>query len=101
MMLYIFPRCPSLWVGRLYTGWLLKKSLSGSVSNALIDDAYDAGRRAGARGGKLLGAGGGGFLVFSAPQERHEAVIASLAPLAHVDFKFDKLGASIVFYQPA
>ncbi len=65
----------------LHESWLLKKSLSGSVSNALIDDAYDAGRRAGARGGKLIGAGGGGFLVFSAPQERHEAVIASLGQM--------------------
>ncbi len=84
----------------LHEAWLLKRSLSGGVSNALIDEAYEAGRRAGARGGKLLGAGGGGFLLFSAPPERHAAVIKSLSALTHVDFKFDRIGASIVFYQP-
>ena len=84
----------------LHESWMMKKSLSDGVSNSLIDDAYDAARKAGARGGKLLGAGGGGFLVFSAPRERHEAIIASLSPLVHVDFKFDRLGASIIFYQP-
>jgi D-glycero-alpha-D-manno-heptose-7-phosphate kinase len=84
----------------LHESWMMKKSLSGGVSTSLIDDAYDAARKAGARGGKLLGAGGGGFLVFSAPRERHEAIVASLSPLVHVDFKFDRLGASIIFYQP-
>jgi D-glycero-alpha-D-manno-heptose-7-phosphate kinase len=85
----------------LHEGWMMKKSLTGGISNALIDDAYDKARLAGARGGKLLGAGGGGFLVFHAPRERHEQIIASLSPLVHVDFKFDMQGSTIVFYQPS
>jgi D-glycero-alpha-D-manno-heptose-7-phosphate kinase len=85
----------------LHESWLMKKSLSDAISSPLIDDAYEAARKAGARGGKLLGAGGGGFLVFTAPRERHEAIIASLAPLVHVELEFDKRGASIVFYQPS
>jgi D-glycero-alpha-D-manno-heptose-7-phosphate kinase len=85
----------------LHENWMIKRSLSAGITNALIDDAYETARRAGARGGKLLGAGGGGFLVFSAPQERHEAIIARLAPLVHVDFGFDVRGATIVFYQPS
>lgn len=85
----------------LHENWMMKKSLADGISNGSIDEIYERARQAGARGGKLLGAGGGGFLVFSAPRERHEAIIASLAPLTHVDFKFDTLGSSIVFYQPS
>jgi D-glycero-alpha-D-manno-heptose-7-phosphate kinase len=85
----------------LHESWMMKKSLSSGISNSSIDDAYQRACKAGARGGKLLGAGGGGFLVFSAPQERHEAIVASLAPMTHVDFKFDTLGSTIVFYQPS
>jgi D-glycero-alpha-D-manno-heptose-7-phosphate kinase len=84
----------------LHEGWLLKKSLSGGISNSAIDDAYYAARNAGARGGKLLGAGGGGFLVFSAPEDRHRSIIETLAPLVHVVFQFERNGAAIVFYQP-
>jgi D-glycero-alpha-D-manno-heptose-7-phosphate kinase len=85
----------------LHESWMMKKSLSSGISNSSIDDTYQRACKAGARGGKLLGAGGGGFLVFSAPQERHEAIVASLAPMTHVDFKFDTLGSTIVFYQPS
>ncbi len=55
----------------LHENWMMKKSLAGGISNPLIDEAYERACKAGARGGKLLGAGGGGFLVFSAPRERH------------------------------
>jgi D-glycero-alpha-D-manno-heptose-7-phosphate kinase len=86
----------------LHESWLLKKSLSCGISNALIiDDAYEAARKAGARGGKLLGAGGGGFLVFSARQEKHAAIVESLATLPYVNFRFERNGSSIVFYQPS
>jgi D-glycero-alpha-D-manno-heptose-7-phosphate kinase len=85
----------------LHESWMMKKSLSAGISNTMIDEAYERASKAGARGGKLLGAGGGGFLVFSAPKERHEEVIASLKPMTHVDFEFDTLGSTIVFYQPS
>jgi D-glycero-alpha-D-manno-heptose-7-phosphate kinase len=85
----------------LHQSWMMKKSLASGISNGSIDEIYEKARKAGARGGKLLGAGGGGFLVFSAPRDQHEAIVASLAPLTHVDFKFDTLGSSIVFYQPS
>jgi len=85
----------------LHESWMLKRGLSSGISNNLIDGAYESARGAGARGGKLLGAGGGGFLVFSAPPERHRAIIANLAPLTPFEFQFDTLGSSIVFYQPS
>ena len=50
-------------------------------------------------GGKLLGAGGGGFMVFSAPKERHSDIKKALSSLRHVDFGFENMGTSIVFYQ--
>jgi D-glycero-alpha-D-manno-heptose-7-phosphate kinase len=74
--------------------------LSCGISNALIE-AYEAARKAGARGGKLLGAGGGGFLVFSARQEKRAAIVESLATLPYVNFRFERNGSSIVFYQPS
>jgi D-glycero-alpha-D-manno-heptose-7-phosphate kinase len=84
----------------LHENWMHKKSLTDAVSSESIDDYYDAAMRAGARGGKLLGAGGGGFLVFSAPKERHPDVIAALSSLRHVEFGFESRGSSVVFYQP-
>jgi len=53
----------------LHEGWLLKKSLTKNISNTLVDDIYNMGLRAGALGGKLLGAGGSGFLLFYCPKE--------------------------------
>jgi D-glycero-alpha-D-manno-heptose-7-phosphate kinase len=83
----------------LHENWMLKKSLTEAISSPTIDEYYEAARTAGARGGKLLGAGGGGFMVFSAPKERHPDVIRSLSALRHVDFAFENMGSSIVFYQ--
>src|SRR6185312_11921637 len=82
----------------MHENWLLKRSLSGSISTGVIEDAYQAARAAGATGGKLLGAGGGGFMVFFAPPERHESIKLSLAPMRHVDFRFERQGTSIIFY---
>jgi D-glycero-alpha-D-manno-heptose-7-phosphate kinase len=97
--------CDDLRTGRLdgfgdalHTNWLLKRSLSGSVSNEAIDGWYDAARREGAIGGKILGAGSGGFLLFYAPEERHEAIERALAPLRRIAFDFDYLGSRILFY---
>lgn len=83
----------------LHENWMLKKGLTAAISSGDIDDYYEAARKAGARGGKLLGAGGGGFMVFSAPKERHADIKAALSNLRHVDFGFENMGTSIVFYQ--
>ena len=81
----------------LHEGWQLKKSLTTGISTGLIDDWYAAARKAGALGGKLLGAGAGGFLIFYAPPERHEAIACALPKLRRVDFKFEPQGSRIIF----
>jgi D-glycero-alpha-D-manno-heptose-7-phosphate kinase len=80
--------------------WRLKREMADGVSTAQIDEWYTAGLAAGARGGKLLGAGQGGFLMFFAPPERHVAIGQALRDLKPVTFGFDRTGAQIVFYQP-
>jgi D-glycero-alpha-D-manno-heptose-7-phosphate kinase len=84
----------------LHENWMMKKTLMADISSSAIDMFYDIARKSGARGGKLMGAGGGGFLLFSAPQERHADLIEALSDLRHVSFSFENLGTSIVFYQP-
>jgi D-glycero-alpha-D-manno-heptose-7-phosphate kinase len=78
--------------------WMIKRQLSDSVSNEAIDEIYSRGISAGATGGKLLGAGGGGFMLFYAPQERHENIKASLGEKMFVPFRFESTGSSIVYY---
>jgi D-glycero-alpha-D-manno-heptose-7-phosphate kinase len=80
----------------IHEGWLLKKSLAGGISTDVIDGWYDTARQAGAAGGKLLGAGTGGFLMFYAPQEKHEAIERALK-LRRVDFRFEPSGSRIIF----
>jgi D-glycero-alpha-D-manno-heptose-7-phosphate kinase len=80
--------------------WSLKAQLTKGISDSQIDAWYAAGLKAGATGGKLLGAGNGGFLMFFAPPERHGAIRTALADLKPVPFRFDRNGAQIVFYQP-
>lgn len=79
--------------------WRLKKSLSGQVSNSLIDDAYDRAVKAGAYGGKISGAGGGGFLMLLADPSRQGAVRGALGNLLEVKFKFEDAGSSIIYLQ--
>jgi D-glycero-alpha-D-manno-heptose-7-phosphate kinase len=79
--------------------WSLKKSLTAGVSNSAIDEWYDRAMGSGALGGKLLGAGQGGFLMFYAPKERHDD-IANAIGLRRVDFAFEPLGSRILFYNP-
>lgn len=87
--------------GRLLNeGWKAKRSLSSGISNSVIDDAYLAALGAGAVGGKLVGAGGGGFMLLFAPPERQKAVRERLHDFLHVPFKFDTDGSQIVFYDP-
>jgi len=83
----------------LHENWVLKRQLSGGISNSLVDEAYEAAMAAGATGGKLLGAGGGGFMVFSVPEARRQGLIEGLSHFRQVPFRFDKTGTSIAFYQ--
>jgi len=84
----------------LNEGWNYKKSLSSLVSNKEIDEIYNLALRSGALGGKLLGAGGGGFILFYASKEKHQEIINKLNHLIHVPFKFENLGSTVALYQP-
>lgn len=81
----------------LHEAWQAKRSLSASVSNADVDSLYAAARSAGALGGKLTGAGGGGFLLLFVPPDRQPAVRAALDRLLHVPFNFEFSGSQILF----
>lgn len=84
----------------LHENWALKKTLVDGISDGEIDDWYETGRRSGALGGKLLGAGRGGFMMFFAPPERHAAIVHALPGLREVRFRFDTNGSQIIFYRP-
>jgi D-glycero-alpha-D-manno-heptose-7-phosphate kinase len=87
--------------GRLLTrSWRLKRELSDSVSNAVVDDLFDTATRAGAVGGKLLGAGGGGFLLLFARQADRARLREALSRLTVVPFRFETSGCQIALYQP-
>jgi D-glycero-alpha-D-manno-heptose-7-phosphate kinase len=81
----------------LNEAWQAKRSLSASVSNSDIDDLYASARAAGAIGGKLAGAGGGGFLLLFVPPGRQAEVRTRLDKLIHVPFKFEFSGSQILF----
>jgi D-glycero-alpha-D-manno-heptose-7-phosphate kinase len=81
----------------LHETWLIKRSLSASISNPDVDALYDAARAAGAIGGKLVGAGGGGFFLLFVPPSKQEKVRGALSPLIEVPFKFDYSGSQIIF----
>lgn len=82
----------------LHEGWLLKKSLTNDISNKIINDYYQLAIDAGAIGGKLLGAGGGGFILFYAEQINHNKIRAALNDLVEMKFRFDKSGTRITYY---
>jgi len=84
----------------LHESWEIKKSLSDKVSNLLINETYQAARSAGALGGKVLGAGGGGFVIFFVKPKDQNAVKAKLKNLVHVPFKFENTGSKVALYQP-
>jgi D-glycero-alpha-D-manno-heptose-7-phosphate kinase len=87
--------------GRLMRqAWALKRSLSDRVSNATVDSLLEAAMHAGAIGGKLLGAGGGGFMLLFVRPEDHGQVRAALGKLITVPFRFEMSGSRIVLYQP-
>ncbi|SVB39736.1 uncharacterized protein METZ01_LOCUS192590 [marine metagenome] len=84
----------------MHESWKLKRSLSAKVSTPKIDEIYEAGIKAGATGGKILGAGGGGFILFFAEPKNHKKIIERLKSLVHVAFHFDDVGSKIVVYEP-
>ena len=84
----------------LHENWVLKRGLTGSISNSDIDDWYRRGRAAGASGGKILGAGGGGFMLFYAPEASHAAIKAAIPELMPVEIALERSGSSVIFYQP-
>lgn len=78
--------------------WLIKRTLSASVTNPDIDAIYESAIKAGALGGKLLGAGGGGFMLFYVPDEHLDSVKAALQPKLIVPFCFDFTGSQLIYY---
>ena len=87
--------------GRLLdTTWRLKRQTGGAITTNSIDALYEKGIAAGALGGKLLGAGGGGFLVFYVQPEKKEAVMEAMKDLLYVPFRFEDGGTQVVHYTP-
>ena len=84
----------------LHENWMLKKSLMRGISDDAIETWYRKARQEGAVGGKILGAGAGGFLLFYAPEDRHEAIRQSLSDLRPMQFGFEPNGSRIIFYDP-
>lgn len=84
----------------LHESWLAKRSLSEIVSNDRVDELYRIAREAGAIGGKLTGAGGGGFLLLFVPPERRTDVLEAMDGCIHVPFEFEAGGSQIIFYEP-
>jgi D-glycero-alpha-D-manno-heptose-7-phosphate kinase len=84
----------------LNEAWQEKRSLSAAISNSEVDALYERARAAGAIGGKLTGAGGGGFLLLFVPPADQPAVLEELHRLIHVPFQFEPAGSQIIFYEP-
>jgi len=84
----------------LHESWLLKRTLSDKVTTPAIDQLYETALRAGAYGGKLLGAGGGGFVLVFADPGKQKKIREKLKKFLEIPFKFEQLGSQIIFYQP-
>ncbi len=84
----------------LDSAWQVKRSLSDMVSNIKIDNLYNTAIEAGATGGKIMGAGGGGFVLFYVKQENQLKVKEALKTLTYVPFKFENTGSKVVVHQP-
>lgn len=85
----------------LHESWQIKRGLSTKISNSAIDKIYNAGLKAGALGGKLLGAGGGGFILFFAQPEKHEFIKNKLKKFLYVPFEMENSGSQIIYYSPS
>jgi D-glycero-alpha-D-manno-heptose-7-phosphate kinase len=82
----------------LHSNWQLKKSLSGGITSPIIEEAYETAMKNGAMGGKLLGAGGGGFLLFYCPEEKQKGLAEALHSLRVFDCNFDREGSKLIYY---
>jgi D-glycero-alpha-D-manno-heptose-7-phosphate kinase len=85
----------------LHRAWEAKRSLSPQITNSMVDDFYARAMDNGAIGGKITGAGGGGFLLLFVPPSAHERVREALHDLLYVPFKFERGGSQIIFYEPS
>ena len=86
-------------VGRvLDENWKIKRTLASGISNPFFDEVYDKAIKAGALGGKLLGAGGSGFFLFYVPENKQKEFRKVMKDLPEMDFKFDHLGSTVIFY---
>ena len=81
----------------LHQSWMLKKSLAGTISNGYIDEIYETARRAGAIGGKITGAGGGGFLLLYVPYEHQSKVRTALSSFQELPFRLEADGTKVIF----
>ncbi|MBU2592795.1 GHMP kinase, partial [Patescibacteria group bacterium] len=82
----------------LHQNWQLKKQMANGITNAEIDQWYNLARKNGAVGGKILGAGGGGFLLLYAPKEKQEQIKAALSKLKNTPFSFEPEGSKIIYF---
>ena len=80
--------------------WKLKREVNSKVSGPVVDGYYARAMEAGALGGKLLGAGGGGFLLLYVPKERQSQVRQALEELLEIPFRFETGGAKVLYYRP-
>lgn len=81
----------------LHENWLLKKSLTSGISNGIVDQMYNKGIEAGALGGKLLGAGGAGFILFYCPRDRQLEFRERMGDITELNFRFDNYGSKIIY----
>ncbi|WP_420402534.1 kinase [Nisaea sp.] len=84
----------------LHESWMIKKGLAESVTTTLVDEIYEKARDAGAIGGKLIGAGGGGFMLLYVEPEKQQFVREALKGLIEVTFDIDRAGSSVIVYEP-
>lgn len=81
----------------MHRGWELKRQMASGISNGQIDEIYETARKAGAIGGKITGAGGGGFLLFYCPKSKQDDVRAALHGLRELPFRFEPDGSKVIF----
>ena len=84
----------------LHENWMIKRELTHKITTDAIDKIYETAIKAGATGGKLLGAGGGGFLLLFVPPKKQKEVKEKLRKALMIPFKFEHLGSQVIFYQP-
>jgi D-glycero-alpha-D-manno-heptose-7-phosphate kinase len=95
------PNRPLSEFGRLLNeNWQIKRTLTGKISTPIVDEIYEAGLSAGAVGGKLLGAGGGGFMLFFVSPQRRQALRMRLRNLLCIPFSFSTGGSRVVLFEP-